>query len=74
MYPPGQRRDARDARRAWRPATEFINHPVSDGIAAVTEDATAFEAEYGQPGVVFAALACIPFLSFLKLALDGGGE
>ncbi len=53
---------------------DFIHQLVSDGIAVVTENATAFEAEYGQSGGMFAALACIPLLSFLKLALDGRGE
>ena len=60
--------------REGEPAMENINRLVSEGMRLATENYSAFEAEYGQSGVILAALAGIMFLSFIKLALDGRGD
>ncbi len=53
---------------------ETINRLASEGMRLATEHYSAFEAEYGQSGVILAALAGILFLSFIKLALDGRSD
>ena len=53
---------------------ENINRLVSEGMQLATENYSAFEAEYGQSGVILAVIAGIMFLSFIKLALDGHGD
>ncbi len=53
---------------------ETINRLATEGMQLATENYQAFEAEYGQSGVIFAALAGIMLLSFIRLALDGHGD
>ena len=65
---------SRREERERKPTMETINRLVSEGMQLATDNYSAFEAEYGQSGVVFAALAGIMLLSFIKLALDGHGD
>ena len=51
-----------------------VNQLVSDGIQLVTEYGRAFEAEYGPTGVIFAVVAGLVLLGFIRLAFEGRGR
>ncbi len=60
--------------RERKPIMETIRRLVTEGMQLATDNYSAFEAEYGQSGVILAALGGIMLLSFIKLALDGHGD
>ena len=53
---------------------ETINRVVTEGMQLATEHYGAFEAAYGQSGVILAAVAGVVLLSFVKLAFKGPGH